>query len=123
MSTKNASRHTVPSSWKDNPWVWVLSFERVETQTSGGKPILFSGEMVRAILEGRKTQTRRTTKPQPHPDFLARGLVGGIPVPQWPQQNGVRWFMADGLSELTECPYGKPGDTLWVRETWAWPGE
>lgn len=81
------------------------------------RPILFSGEMVKAILDGRKTQTRRIMKPQPHPKFLARGLVAA--TPQWPHQDGVRFFMADGLSELVPCPHGKPGDRLWVRETWA----
>ena len=79
------------------------------------RPILFSAPMVRAILEGRKTVTRRVMKPQPHPDFLARGVHSV--VPQWPNQDGVRWFMEDGCSELVKCPHGKPGDRLWVRET------
>lgn len=70
--------------------------------------------MVRATLEDRKTHTRRTMRPQPAPGFLKRGVVGV--VPQWPMQDGVRWFMADGCSELIKCPYGKPGDRLWVRE-------
>lgn len=81
------------------------------------RPILFSSPMVRAILAGTKTQTRRIMKPQPHPKFLARGLVAA--VPQWPLQNGVRFFMADNMSELVACPHGAPGDRLWVRETWA----
>lgn len=85
------------------------------------RPILFSGPMVRAILEGRKTQTRRIVKPQPHyngtydvvcenhylpPDTL---LVPG---------GGV-------LGYDVRCPYGERGDLLWVRETWAhiWPTE
>jgi len=55
-------------------------------------PILFSGSMVRAILEGRKTQTRRVMKPSPK--------VSIMPLP------------------LDLCPYGSPGDRLWVRETW-----
>lgn len=55
------------------------------------RPILFSGPMVRAILEGRKTQTRRPLKPQP--------ICGDDP-------NWIR----------PPCPYGKPGDRLWVRE-------
>lgn len=80
------------------------------------RPIIFSAPDVRAILDGRKTQTRRVLKPQPSTDFLARGVVGV--VPQWPLQNGVRWFMADGMSELLACPFGSPGDALWVRETW-----
>lgn len=54
------------------------------------RPILFSGAMVRAILEGRKTMTRRVVKPQPH---------------------------AVIESEAIRCPYGTPGDRLWVRET------
>jgi hypothetical protein len=57
------------------------------------RPILFSGPMVRAILGGRKTQTRRVVKPQEHAE-------------QWP---------ACGCAS----PYGRPGDRLWVRETWA----
>jgi hypothetical protein len=59
------------------------------------RPILFSGPMVRAILEGRKTQTRRIVKPQPL--CIASG----------------EWIMNGSA-----CKYGKPGDRLWVRETW-----
>ena len=54
----------------------------------------------------------RAMKPQPHPGFLARGVLGV--VPQWPQQDGVRWFMGDGMSELVSSPYGKPGDRIEV---------
>lgn len=64
------------------------------------KPILFSGEMVRAILEGRKTQTRRVVKP--------KGVSND--VAQWLHS------MAKGVD--MPCPYGQPGDQLWVRETW-----
>lgn len=61
------------------------------------RPILFSGPMVNAILEGRKTQTRRVIKPvQPRTDGL------------WPA----------GRNPLEDCPYGAPSDRLWVRETW-----
>jgi hypothetical protein len=59
------------------------------------RPILFSGPMVRAILDGRKTQTRRIIKPQP---VCEREGSYFLPKP---------------------CPYGRPGDRLWVRETWA----
>ena len=79
------------------------------------RPILFNDEMVRAILDGSKTQTRRPMRPQPCAEFLARGVVAV--VPQWPQQDGMRWFMADGLSELVKSPW-KPGDRHWVRECW-----
>ena len=60
------------------------------------KPILFSGQMVRAILEGRKTQTRRIAK-----EFDGKD-VDAI-IRRFPNQQG--------------CPYGQPGDRLWVRET------
>lgn len=64
------------------------------------RPILFSGPMVRAILEGRKTQTRRVVKPQPA-HIAGIGTVLNI----------------DTITGKA-CPYGKPGDRLWVRETW-----
>jgi hypothetical protein len=68
------------------------------------RPILFSAPMVRAILEGRKTVTRREVKKQAALDFLA---VGFEPA-----------FLAlPGNADL--CPYGQPGDRLWVRETFA----
>jgi hypothetical protein len=64
------------------------------------RPILFSGAMVRAILDSWKTQTRRVVKPQPKGStpFLDRYLAG-----DW---------------ESRPFPYGRPGDRLWVRETW-----
>jgi hypothetical protein len=75
------------------------------------RPILFSGPMVRAILEGRKTQTRRVVKPQSAilTDEMARVL--GVQPPA--QQN----------APVISCPYGVPGDRLWVRETYAWSGD
>ena len=69
------------------------------------RPILFSGPMVRAILEGRKTQTRRVIKPQPTSDH---GLVFEGIAP------GKFGAVSDG--EIT-CPYGTIGDRLWVKET------
>ncbi|WP_312403895.1 hypothetical protein [Pseudomonas rhodesiae] len=67
------------------------------------RPILFSAPMVRAILEGRKTVTRREVKKQAALDCLAAGFEPA--------------FLAlPGNADL--CPYGKPGDRLWVRETW-----
>lgn len=57
------------------------------------RPILFSAPMVRAILDGKKTQTRRIVKPQPEGAWAAPGK--------------------------TASPYGVPGDRLWVRETFA----
>jgi hypothetical protein len=83
------------------------------------KPILFSGPMVRAILDGRKTQTRRIVKPQPvgmdglHrlPSLHAYELLTDDCVP------GGFGFQTE--SDLHRCPYGQPGDRLWVREAWA----
>ena len=80
------------------------------------RPILFNGEMVRAILEGRKTQTRRVVKPQP---ILERGLwkMGGQFSAGWSE--GTRSVPCmPGHSLCTRGPYGSPGDRLWVRETW-----
>lgn len=71
------------------------------------RPILFSAPMVRAILDGTKTMTRRIIKPQPT-HFNPAGTPRRV-VP-----NG-------GPSESICCPYGQPGDRLWVRETYfAW---
>ena len=81
-------------------------------------PILFSAEMVRAILEGRKTQTRRVVKPQP----IIRECCGAVVGPaKWLSKTGRVVYNCDyEPSPFSEaCPYGQPGDRLWVRETWA----
>ena len=75
------------------------------------RPILFSGPMVRAILEGRKTQTRRIVKDQPGSEayitpFEGRWIYGGLIV-DIPEER---------RSGLIECPYGQPSERLWVRE-------
>lgn len=72
------------------------------------RPILFSAPMVRAIREGRKTVTRRAVKIQPRSkaDIGSYGL--GQPFIRNP----------DVTKPNPECPYGRPGDRLWVRETW-----
>lgn len=88
------------------------------------RPILFSGPMVRAILDGRKTQTRRVMNPQPEAtDHLANGFAG---VPCWRWIAGSRrdpaeyyWRASETPPPLSHCPYGEPGDRLWVRESWA----
>ena len=67
------------------------------------RPILFSAPMVRAIPEGRKTQTRRVVKPQAiTPSLLTEGA----------------WKDAS-TGKPVRCPYGQPGDRLWVREAWS----
>jgi hypothetical protein len=79
-------------------------------------PILFSAPMVRAIIEGRKTQTRRVVKPQPdkHATSWVKSADGGEwkPVEDFPSR------VALVVGEWVRCPYGRPGDLLWVRETW-----
>jgi len=71
------------------------------------RPIIFSGPMVRAILDGRKTQTRRAVK--------SSGIwsVEDRDGSRWPgyENNYGEW-------QWMACPYGQPGDRLWVRECW-----
>lgn len=82
------------------------------------KPILFNTDMVRAILDGRKTQTRRTIKPKYKKD------EGGFSV-LTNKSTGERWVEKHDWDEGTfDNPrYVKPpyqvDDVLWVRETWA----
>lgn len=91
------------------------------------RPILFSGPMVRAILDGTKTQTRRviTTKTNaflcyPAHRWTVRGSrLGGFVAVDVPDCKDSTLFEHVGF----KCPYGQPGDLLWVRETWAPHGE
>jgi len=97
------------------------------------RPILFSGAMVRAILAGKKTQTRRIVK-EPK---VAR-LFGRRSIPERHHADGpggfagpgemyLHWFYGGGdmagdeCAERVFCPYGQPGDRLWVRENFAFP--
>lgn len=74
------------------------------------RPILFTPDMVRAILDGRKTQTRR----------IIKHLPAGVAA-IW--HDGAGWNVENAagntwIGRLT-CHYGNPGERLWVRETWA----
>ena len=69
--------------------------------TTKEKPILFTGPNVRGILEDRKTQTRRIVK-DPKMPTVHPGGGSKLAVPDW---------------YLEDCPYGQPGDLLWVKET------
>ena len=81
------------------------------------RPILFSGPMVRALLDGSKTQTRRVCKPQPIAD--AR-FVGGHHLPATKRNPGQEISVEAPYVHIA-CPYGLPGDRLAVRETfYAW---
>lgn len=110
-------------SWKSNPWVWVVSFKVLSTTGRPGvgeveRPILFSTDMVNAILGGRKTQTRRVIDPQVEIDgsgwyHWVNESKHKVSLIAWPNKN-------DFLKEVVSCcPYGKVGDILWVRETFA----
>ena len=70
------------------------------------RPILFSAPMVRAILAGDKTQTRRVAKPVKHPDLGNIYTPGALVLEHEPHHVIER-----------ACPYGCPGDRLWVKET------
>ena len=72
--------------------------------TTKERPILFKGEMVRAILSGNKTQTRR----------IAKMRVCGGHMIEVPADDDAAW-----VQRVAHNPYGKPKDFLWVRETWA----
>lgn len=77
------------------------------------RPILFSGAMVRAILEGRKTQTRRVVKAiGPDTRYVMTTGEIGLPAGVW-REDG--WLLPD-IGPKFKCPYGVPGDRLWVRE-------
>ena len=100
------------------------------------RPIIFSAPMVRAILEGRKWQTRRVIKnmpPQPaancHEDHMPLHKVPYFDV--YCSQNKTEcnprgkgdnwsWWQVDNRQRfpVIKCPFGKPSDRLWVRETW-----
>lgn len=86
------------------------------------RPILFNTEMVRAVLDGRKTQTRRVVKPQ-HPvkEFMVcspddRDLCRVFPG-EWAYGGNIGAGWCE--ERIRPCPYGQPGDRLWVRETHA----
>ena len=79
-------------------------------------PILFSGDMVRAILDGKKTQTRRVITQR----LDDRPLVKAV----WQGREPGKALLRFGSRPITDemnvpCPYGQPGDLLYLRETWA----
>jgi hypothetical protein len=101
------------------------------------RPIIFSAPMVLALLAGQKTQTRRLVKPQP-PEILP----AYAPKVYWPARDRHMTSDPDGAAYLQferpgdydgarvmrggfgfRCPYGQPGNRLWVREAWAWRGD
>lgn len=84
------------------------------------RPIPFIGPMVRAILDGRKTQTRRVVT-------VNRGRKKIRPTEPYEFDHDGVLMVEDecgethAFADYYPCPYGKPGDRLWVRETWSIP--
>ena len=102
-------------------------------------PIIFSGPMVRALLEGRKTQTRRILRVQPedytgdvHPSKVGKSTLHPAPYldaycggrkaaanPRGMTENWCWWTRDDRCGpSIGKCPFGQPGNQLWVREAW-----
>jgi hypothetical protein len=78
------------------------------------RPIIFSGESIRAILDGHKTQTRRVIKPQPPEGYVFQsvGTHAAFANPERPKAHQNEWV-------LVRSPYGGVAENrLWVRETW-----
>lgn len=78
-------------------------------------PILYSGAMVRALLDDRKGQTRRIINPQPQ--MVTDGAI-------LPWEGDSTALLSLLQQSKRACPYGQPGDRHWVRETWQhsnWP--
>lgn len=83
-------------------------------------PILFSAPMVRAILEGRKTQTRRVITEQPlRPEVAPHCENGWWMWRVWTPENTAHGMPSVRIGDR-RCPYGVAGDRLWVRETFHW---
>jgi hypothetical protein len=89
------------------------------TTATKERPILFSASMVRAILDDQKTQTRRVVKmPPDFEEFTHLRSAQGVEAPK---NTFIAYWLEHGEVEsggtFFRCPYGKPGDILWVRET------
>lgn len=84
------------------------------------RPIIFSGPMVTAILEGKKTMTRRATAVNlTHDCFASPVTFYDMGENKWACQNCGHGVEQDGGSSF-RCPFGAVRDRLWVRETWGW---
>lgn len=80
------------------------------------RQILFNGEMVRAVLEGRKTQTRRVVEPSKRFPHYPICDPGGMADPWLVWWHGPEYY---SVGYAMDCPFGQPGDRLWVRENFA----
>jgi hypothetical protein len=91
------------------------------------KPILFSTPMVQAILEGRKTMTRRIMKPQPVEGWMDNTKQFSSDGKMFDRINKKQLFWIEGENDQEVKPKYQPRDILWVRETWVkgceWDGD
>lgn len=90
------------------------------------RPILFSAPMVLALLAGRKTQTRRTVKGDIPPNAQDAGVFSALGKSydgEWHWLDAIELDDASFIGEPFRCPYGQPGDVLWVKETFRLPAE
>ena len=78
------------------------------TEQRKARPIIFSGDMIRALIDGRKTQTRRVIKGVPN------NRIQG--VDHWCNE---KWRVFANGPVILKCPYGQAGDLIWDRETWS----
>ncbi|MDM1814907.1 hypothetical protein LZ334_02210 [Serratia ureilytica] len=89
------------------------------------RPVIFNGEMVRAILDGRKTQTRRVMKVQPKQhDHKNYDAPWACKSPNYYNTHEADWacrYCGEGIGmdgrSVYRCPFGQVGDRMWVRET------
>lgn len=84
------------------------------------RPIIFSGEMVKAILDGKKTMTRRVVKTQPRDEcteIATSACFGHVEYRSTSEDRQTQSILAK-----IKCPYGKIGDRLWVREAYTVTG-
>ncbi len=87
------------------------------TNETTERPILFSGPMVRAILDGTKTQTRRPLRYRGGPIHDTRPKNGWVYSSLWKVWQFIVGSDVHGYYDV-RCPFGDPGERLWVRETW-----
>lgn len=92
------------------------------TVATKSRPIIMSAESVRAILDGRKTQTRRIVKPQPQESFCKHVTHGRHSYGwSWQRKSDAEHVDCPSDAMILRCPYGVPGDLLRVREGYRRP--
>lgn len=82
------------------------------------RQVLFNAEMIRAILCGKKTQTRRVVRAEYPPAHFSDIYQDGGDFWWWSRSMSGAGAEQQDLAMIPRCPYGQPGDQLWVRETW-----